>query len=320
MSIHSWRFSTVRNNLLALFAKPAMLGPMIIPLWAVYSLAAAILIATIPLVQEKYKADGAALALWAKVFLTGLVIPFTLHYGMPTDPKFYLYVGITCVIYAVSDVVYYRAVPHIGSGLMTRLLPASVVITFVLWFVADPGSIHAYLANPAKAVAIIAILALFMLCTAKIRKCTISWDGVRMIWPVIAAASIGPVFTKLSFNHADLTVGPYAYILVQSVLMALFFTTYLGIRKPTPRAELFSRRALGAGLWVSVVSMISGLLKFKAIQIVDNPAFVSMVLFTDALWVLLVYRMIGKREKANIVAGLGIVLCAVLVVLVKNWK
>ena len=289
------------------------------PYWASYAFGAALLIASIPLIQEKFKADALALAFWIKVFMTTMAIPFVLHYGLPHDPWFYLYVGLTCIIYSFSDVIYYRAVPLIGSGMMTRLLPAGVIATFFLWFAVDPALAKTYLAQPNKAAAIGAVLALFVYCMTHLRKCHFSWNALRQIWFVIFAASIGAVFTKLSFAHSDAAMGPYAYVFFQSLVMMVIYLGFFAVKKPLPRTVLLSRNTMTAGLILSVVGFVSGLLKAKAIQLVDNPAFVSMVLFTDCLWVLLIYKLLRRKEQANIVAGLGIVACAVLIVLIKNW-
>lgn len=272
----------------------------------------------VPLVQEKLKADGFALALWLKVFLSVLALPSVFYLGLPDDPLFYFYIAVTSVLYAVSDVAYFRSVPVVGSGVVTRLLPISVVVTFFVWLLADPQQARDYLAQPEKMLAIAVIFIAFLYFTSRLRRCEVSWHGLRLLWPVIVAACIGPVFSKMAMAHAGDVQAPFAYIAVQSPMMVACLALYYRLRKPVSRHILFGASALRVGLVMSVVLGLVILLKMKAFQLVDNPAFASMVMFSDTLFVLLVYRMIGRKENADIRAGMGIVACAVAVLIVKQ--
>ena len=245
-------------------------------------------------------------------------LPFMLHHGMPDDARFYLFTALTAVIYSISDVVYFRAVPVIGSGMMTRLLPSSVVITFFAWFAFDPALLDVYLAQKWKSAAILCILALFVYFGMQVKKCSVSWQGVRHIWPVIMAACIGPIFAKLALGHATREQGVYAIMFFQSLMMVTCLGGFYAMKKPALNTRLVSGNAIRTSVAIGTVVSAVMFFKMSAIQLVDNPGYVSMVFFTDALWVLLIYRLIGKREKANIWAGLGIVFCAAMLVLVKT--
>jgi hypothetical protein len=55
-----------------------------------------------------------------------------------------------------------------------------------------------------------------------------------------------------------------------------------------------------------------------ALQTAEHPAYLSVILFTDALWIVLIHRVTGRRDSSNIWAGLGIVACAVALIVVKS--
>lgn len=290
-----------------------------IPLWFVLALGAAFSISAQPLIQEKFKADGFALALWNKIVVACVLLPFVLTFGMPEDWRFYAYIMATSVIYAISDVVYFRAVPVIGSGLMTRLIPSSAVINFFLWFIVSPSTLQNYIDPWYKGVGILMVLALFLYSAIHIKKCQVSWQGVLRIWPVIISACIGGVLTKMSLGYAtDTTQAPFAYILVQSALMSFFLFIYYIARKPVTKQVMLARNTLQTAIIMGLVSCLPIFLKLKAIQLADNPGLVSMIVITDSFWILLVYKLIGKKEEANIWAGIGIVVSAMLLVLIKS--
>lgn len=289
------------------------------PIWAVFALGAALATSCTPLIQERFRADGFALAFWNKIIMTLIGIPMILYAGFPTDPLYYLYVGVTAVIFCVSDVIYFRAVSVIGAGLMTRLLPSAVIITFLLWFAVDPALIRTYWAAPWKVAAIAAILCAFVFFATRVKQCAVSWAGIKIVWPVISAACVGPIFLKLALARSGISPEQniYAFIFVQSAMMTALFALYQAIKGPITRAMFTSTNTIFAAAALGLAISCALFLKMSALQGVDNPAFVTMILFTDVLWVQLVYRILKRREQGNLWAGFGIVACAALLVLVK---
>ena len=289
-----------------------------LPYWFLFGLASALLSTAIPLLQERFKAEGYVLALWNKIIMTAALLPLVLSYGLPTNPVFYIYAALSAVLFAVSDTIYFRAIPVIGSGLLTRLLPASVVITFFLWFAFDPSLIKTYANEPLRSGLIGLIFVLFVYCATHVKKCAVSWQGARLIWFVIFAACIGPVLSKLSMAEAPKEHAAIVFIFVQAAFMMLLMSGMFAIKKTVPISTMIAPTTLKATAAIGIVMIFAVYLKMKSVQLVDNPGFSSMILFTDSLWVLLIYRMTGRKETGNIWASLGIVACAALVVVVKN--
>lgn len=290
-----------------------------IPSWAVLGLAAAILSTFIPLIQERMKADGFAVAIWVKIAAVVLSYPFMVYYDLPTDPKFYAVITLTALLWCVSDVIYFRAVPLAGAGVVSRLLPSAVIITFLLWFFVDLALLDKYLAHPGPSLAIVAIVILATLFATLIKKDPVSWQGLRLVWFVIFAACVGPVIDKLSLGYAPGRQAPFAYMFFQSGIMLVFWTIYYILRRPFPLGVLISKNSLQTGLAIGAVATAVLYLKTAALQSVEQPAFLSVLLFTDALWILLIYKLTGRQETSNVWAGLGIVFCAVALILVKTF-
>jgi hypothetical protein len=289
-----------------------------IPLWAILGLSAALLSTAIPLVQERMRADGFAVAVWVKVAAVILSSPFVLYYGLPSDPKFYGTLACTALLWCVSDVIYFRSVPLAGAGVISRVLPSAVIITFVLWFFVDDALIDRYLANPAPSLAIVAIIGLSALFAMMIRKDPVSWRGVRLVWFVIFAACVGPIIEKVSLGYAPGRAAPFAFMFFQGLFMLGFWWIYFVIRRPISARELLSSRSVRTGASIGAVATAVLYLKTAAMVHVEQPAFLSVLLFTDALWILLIYRLTGRHDPSNIWAGLGIVGCAIALILVKT--
>lgn len=289
-----------------------------IPLWAVLGLAAALLSTAIPLIQERMKAPGFAVAFWVKVAVVIISFPFVLNFGFPADPKFYFVTAATAALWCISDVVYFSAIPKAGAGVVSRLLPSAVLISFLLWFAVDPSLLHKYTAHPAHAVGIGLIMVLATYFATQIRHDPISWQGLRLVWFVIFAACVGPIIDKLSLGYAPGKQAPFAFMFIQGSMMLTFWYLYFLIRKQISGSVLFSKHSLLTGASIGVVATGVMYLKTVALMTVDQPAFLSVLLFTDALWILLIYRLTGREDRSNIWAGLGIVGCAIALILVKS--
>jgi hypothetical protein len=287
-------------------------------MWAVYAFLTAVLITAIPLIQEKRKANGGALALWVKILSGLLTLPFVIYVGLPEQAEFYILVAATAVLYSISDIIYFRNVPIVGSGVITRVLPASVMITFLLWFLVDPALFYSYAAQPYKSAAILCILLLFMFFASRVKQCAVTWSGVRAIWFVLFAACVGPIITKKSLDYIDPHFASFSYVCIQAFFMVVGMTASQLVYRSVSHADFISRHTVATAALIAGVSTPAIALKIMALDLADNPAYVAMICFSDSLLVLLYYKITGKRENANIAAGLGIVACAVALVLIKS--
>lgn len=116
--------------------------------------------------------------------------------GFQKIPIFMGGVVATSLLWAISDVVYFRSVPVVGAGVLSRLLPSAVIISFVLWFFLDPALLQKYLGRPWQAAALCAVILISVFLTTMIRRCSVSWQAVRLIWFNVFAAAIGPAIIK----------------------------------------------------------------------------------------------------------------------------
>jgi len=291
---------------------------MDIPLWAVFGLIAASLSSVMMLLQERFRVDGFALAFWCKVACATLALPFVLAIGAPSDPLFYLMLAGQAVLWAISDVIFFNTIPKVGAGVVSRILPVSVIAGFFLWFLIDPALLQTYLETPLLSLGV--VLALFgsVYFAVRLRACAISWGAVRMLWFVIFAAVIGPLVHKILLGHASFSKGPFAFVFFESLLMVAMWLAYYAARRPIPANVLFSKESAKAGFMVGGVMMFMVAANVAALSLVDNPALVPAVKFTDTILILLFYRFTGRKDHSDILAGLGIVACAAAIIVLKS--
>ena len=154
---------------------------MIIPLWAVFGLITAIFSAAMMLMQEHYKVNGYALAFWIKVACVLVSLPFVFLNGVPDNPLFYFYLALSAVLYAISDVYFFSAIPKSSAGSVSRLVPSAGVIGFLLWFIIDPDLFFTYMESPLVSGLIFVTLCLFAFFAFKLKKCTVTMQFNKFI-------------------------------------------------------------------------------------------------------------------------------------------
>jgi hypothetical protein len=290
---------------------------MIIPLWAVFGIITAILSASMMLLQEKLKVNGYAVAFWIKVACVAVTLPFIIMNGVPPDARFYLYLFLTAIVYAISDVVFFSGITKSNAGAVSRLVPSASVLSFLLWFAIDPALLDKYMSAPVISACIFFTLCLFAFFAFRLKKCNVTMETLRNIWFVIFAATIGPMLTKMTTFYAAKEVAIFSYVFFQALMMMVLWLIYLFVRKPIPVADFFARDAALKGLAIGTVAALMVLAKFTSFYYVDNPAYIPAMIALDSVIILFVYRWRKKKIEGDIASGLGIVACAGALIILK---
>lgn len=288
-------------------------------IWITLGILAAIVSSGIPLVQEKHKGNPFAVAIWVKIGVALLTLPFVVYLGLPDNPRFYIFAGISAAIWSISDVIYYRSVSEVGAGVISRVLPSAAILSFVVWFMINPDQLHKYLENPVQGGLIFLIIIAASLFAMLMKKCPVSWRGLQLVWFVLFAAAIGPLVEKLSLGDTPKLQTPFAMTFIQAVMMLGFWGVFAVVKRPITRDVFMLPSSWKTGLMIGCFMAVVLCARFAALQYVEHPAFLSVILFTDSLWILLYYRLTGRKEDSKIWAGLGIVGCAAALVLVKSF-
>jgi hypothetical protein len=290
---------------------------MIFPQWAFFGLCTAALSATAMLIQERFKINGIAIALWNKIVCVIAMVPFIIHYGLPHEIRFYVLMALSALIYAISDVIYFSGISAAGAGTISRLMPISVIFSFLLWFAVDPPSFLPYLQKPIITALIFFVLCLWAYSASHLKKCAVSMKALQKIWFVIFANIIGQPIIKGGLDSTDIIHGIYGYPFVEGLMMLSISTIYLYARKPVTISVLFSRPVWRGSILfgaVNAIGMVAGALGFDH---VDNPAYITALELLNSFLILLVYTATGRKNDGNVIAGIGMVACAAVLIILK---
>lgn len=286
--------------------------------WIILGLLAALANTGSPLVQEKLKGNPFSVAVWIKIGTVCLTLPFVIYFGLPDNPNFYIFAAISGLIWSISDVIYFRTVSEVGAGVVSRLLPSAVLLSFLGWFLFDPSLLTKYIDNPVQGIGALVIICAASFFAMNLKSCPVSARGFKLIWFVILAAAIGPLVEKVSMGNTPKAQTPFAFVLIQALMMLGFWGVFALIKRPCSMVVFRDKTSWKTGLLISIFTTTALCLRFTALQYVEHPALLSVLLFTDALWIVVYYRLTGRKDDSKVWAGLGIVGCAAALVLVKS--
>lgn len=288
-------------------------------LWVLYGLAASFLAAVPPLAQEKLKASPLALAVGIKVGMVLMTLPFVINEGLPVAPAFYVAIAATSAVWCLSDVYYYRAVQIVGAGPVSRLLPVTAIISFIAWFFVKPDVINQYVAEPWIGVGITACIVMATVFASRLTRCAVSRQAVGLLWFVMLASAMDPIAAKLILHSAGAaSQAPFAYVFVEAIFMLLIWGVYAQVRRSAGGRLRVEGVVVRAAVIIGMLNATRLIIQNFAYMDVDNPALLRVLMFTDALWIIAFYKLVGRREAANVWAGLGIVVSAAGLVLLKS--
>lgn len=290
--------------------------------WIFFAFLSAFAMAGNALLNEYFKVRSLYLLFWMRSALILFLLPVVLHIAAPTNPLFYLCVLGTTICFSYSDLIYFSKAADSGAGLITRFEGLSVGMTFLLWLVIDPTVIDNYIAQPLKGIGIICAFIGTIYFALRLRKCTISFGVLKQMFPALCIGALGVVFGKLAMIFSDYHSGVWYYAFVQSVFVLCVYIMILNVPLiaryfPATHAPdgLFHKKTFIAGACLALGWAVYTPSKYYAITDVENPAYVTLIGLTTPFWVLLIYKLIRKEEKGDILSGLGIVICAILLVI-----
>jgi hypothetical protein len=290
-----------------------------LPLWAVFGLLVAIITALNSLLQEKYKFNGFVIACWVKVICVIISAPFVLKFGLPENSLFYFIVCTQAILWTYSDVIKFNAIPVVGAGVVTRILPISIIFNFIFWFFIDHDLLKAYYNAPLQSFAVFLAISSASYFGFKLKDCSISLKAVKLLWPVLLAASIGPVFGKYALSLTNIAQAAFAFIFIEGLTMLFFWSLYYLIKKPVLLREFLTKKTIIIGTTIGIFQAISLLLFCFTLIYVENVAFASALKVLSGVFVMIVYRAFGRVDQSNVKAGLGIIASVIALILLKTF-
>lgn len=290
---------------------------MAVPVWFVLALASSLFSALGMYMHQRMGGSNAATAVWLKIIALMVAVPVLAEVGLPQNPVFYLFTAGAAAIWCYNDLVYFEAVKNHGAALLARLGPLGIILGFVAWFIVNPELLQKYIADMPRFIGVSVALILTVISAACLKHCQFSAQALKTIWPIIIAAAIGIILLKMAVDYAPDNQGVFGYVGFEAGMMLIFYTVYFSLNRRSALTEIFSPHGLKSGGIVGLLLVAAVITRTYAHKNVDHPAFVSAIGMLDVIWLIFLTKISGWKDDSNKIAGLGIVLAALMIALLK---
>ncbi|MEM0950639.1 MAG: hypothetical protein AAGI66_00675 [Cyanobacteria bacterium P01_H01_bin.74] len=269
------------------------------------------------------------LTLWCSrvISLSVLLLLLAGSSNYPHDQEFYWLVIIGAFLITLADLIKINLCLTKSAGLLSRLSPVEVIFTFFLWTAINPALFQYYCQNPLRIGLMVLALLGCLGFSLRLKRCALSFSGLIQLLPAFGLMAVAIVLGKLAIQRVPVDEAIVPYMTVQSVTGLLLYsgiavTRYLADQKNGVNSAFLSTQSLlnpsvnwrcwqAAGLmalcWLMAVPC-----KWIAIQQVENPSYITMIGLSEPLWILLFYKMTGKREPGDLKSSFGILACVVV--------
>lgn len=306
--------------------------------WALFSLVSAVFSAGFYLVNQYWRMPGDLLVFTMRIMIVAMMTPYVADLDWPQDPLFYLAVLVTVVSGTSADVRTFNASAKFGAGMVSRLMPVTVLIAFFLWFAIRPALLFEYLAQPLLTGGILLSLGGCVYFAMRLNRCEVSRSAMVYMTPALAGYTISTVLNKYAMDFGagtgDFAAVVYGYMYIQSLIALLLVGPYVlwTRRKPVqpalvnalpvtpPRPAVQIRPLLLASLAAAFVWISHMVFKNYAVAYSESPSYQAAINLTAPVMIAIVYRVVGHREETDVRAGMGIVAAALLLVVVTAFK
>ena len=267
------------------------------------------------LMSQYARIDGVLTVFWRGFTPFLLLLPALFYVDMPTSYIFYGATFLTALIASYTDVKHLNGAIKFGAGTSLRVAPFGLWFVFIIWMLISPDYRAYFFTHPLAAAGICFSLLCAVVGASFMRKCEISMSAIIYFLPVIFMGAFIDIFNKLAMDNSSYLGGIVTYIWMQggiiSIVCALKSCVFGGYQPRT----FFSRHIFIVGGLISMGFLLGNFFKNTAMAYTVNPAYVSAIILLSPLWASLFYRLKGKKDGANEIAGLLVVASSIMLVL-----
>jgi hypothetical protein len=268
---------------------------------------------------RKSKLDGLELLMYRSTIAAFMLLPFFMYMSWPSDPRFYVMMGITSLVYAWGNIIVTNLATRRGGRVAMMFQPLMIFLTFGVWLAIDPLERAALTDDPQSAAVTLAALAVLMLSLHFIRRNDYAWTALLSVAPVAVGYALLYVAQKWFLATPDHDIGTIlAMMMLGNFGMVAVLPFLKRFRTAAPELQithlprfpggtLFTLAALHLTSWGSML---------YAIQIAANPAYPVAMMALCPVVFHLYYWVRGWRDPASPMAGTAMTAAALVLGLV----
>lgn len=269
--------------------------------------------------MQKTKASGELLVFWRGLIPAIAITPIIFLYDVafPSHWLFYAATVTTSMLVVYTDRIKLTAPQKYGAGPYSRLIPITIWLAFIGWVIVDSEYRHSILNNPTELVFVISALSLGFWGTLRLkRNCSISTQAFIFIAPTILLSAVTAILNKTAMDSSGaFWSGVLIYAWIQSLIIPSVRILINYYKNGTTIKEYFAKDILAVGVWIGFLFLLLVIFKNSAMSLVENPAYVLLIGFTQPFIIVLTNVITGHNDSTDKLGGFAII-CSVLLIIV----
>lgn len=278
-------------------------------IWEIPALIYSPLVALLFIANQEFQLPGRLMAIWRHLGVAVVMTPAIFFITWPDNPIFYLAVLSTCGFVAHADRKMYAATAKYGAGIISRILPLGIWVSFAIWAIISPAWRADFMAYPPLVkIGIIGCLSVCAFALLIMHRRDFDASVLRyFFWPIIFYGIVD-VLNKTAMTSADLFPAIILYLWLQGLVTGLILAVTV---KKDVRMQLFThlrqRKLIIAGSLIICIVLMGMSAKNTAMAWTPNPAYVAAIGLLSPFWVMLFNKWRGVADKADWRPGIVIV-------------
>jgi hypothetical protein len=288
-------------------------------LWPLTAILFSIGISVYALLNQQIKASPTVLAFWRNIGVGVITLPLLFFINLPSQPIFYVAVVATGVLSLIFDITFFKNAARLGAGVVSRLIPLGVVLTFIIWGLVSPNWRQSFLSlGIIQQGAIILALVGCTLSVMIMKKSRYDVIALKRMMPIILSVAMIDVLTKVAMDSAALMAGIISYICLQGLTAGILLVLYQAVVKKTPISidQVTKNGAWNYGVFLIIIVVFILVCKTASIAWASNPSYVSAIGLLSPFWVDIYNRFKKVPDRSNQLAGFVVVLSVAVLILV----
>lgn len=264
-------------------------------IWILNGLLYGFFTALYTLVNQKYKMNGYLLGIWRGFGIAAIFFPFTFLFPLPTSMYYWGLLIIQGWLIGFYDSHLFFATAQYGAGPTSRIMALTTLVTTVIWWLMTPHEFLKILQNGTVFITLILVIFGFTISYWWMLKDKITREISIYMAPVILALAFMSIITKDIAIHGSSTWSAITYYLTVSTFVSGIYNSYMYVIKEKLNlknyfANVFSARAVRAGIYIVSFSAALITAKTLALRIAPNPGYVTALLLTAPFFVIIMNK------------------------------
>lgn len=213
--------------------------------------------------------------------------------------QFYIICILQGAIVSFIDYRNFRAMRTWGAETISSIHPFNIGFVFVCWVIIKPSDIVFYLEHPFRLVGVLSALIGVIYAVSSFRQSKRSARALRYMIPYILASALCEALNKFCMSfvpQSHLASGSYFYIMITAIVVA--FVNLMIFRHRGENFKLLYQKCNLKYAPVMLLLMIMMALKNYAMFNTPNPSFVTAIMYTYVIWIML-FALVLRRLHIN---------------------